>query len=84
MDIEMIVRHGVVTDGTISPRRATQTDESQRKLGKTVLDQKLHELQSWKSVLSPLQDRLGTQERTYLLDWLQRMIPNIADYEEKA
>lgn len=79
VNIELTVRHGLITDGAVSIRHSADHAETRLEIVHLVEDQKLHELRSWDTVLSPGLDLLESRDRLSLTDWLQRMLPAVDD-----
>ena len=75
VNIELTVRHGIFTGGSISNRNTKSTvkvdiDDIQELQG-----QKLHEIRSWEAVLDSSSISFNTREKAALANWLQDMLP---------
>ena len=73
MDLELTARKGVITEGSISPR--TDSPASKLKLDDSLLGLELHEIESWEDVMDSSIKSLGSNDREYVVQWLQRMLP---------
>ena len=80
VNLELTVRHGVITDGFFSVRNPNGSASTRVELDDTVVGHKLHELHSWEGTLSTILDRLEPGERAHVTGWLQQMLPHVTTY----
>lgn len=71
VNFELTVRHGVVTESALHPRREETADTSSRIEG--LRGKKLHEVTSWAETLEDVS--LSASEKAYLAKWLQNHVP---------
>ena len=73
--MRMTVRHGIITDGSITPRGEGNTEESSLEAGNEIVGRKLHEIDSWQDVVRPSMRKVNANDTTYLANWLEQMLP---------
>ena len=78
VDLELTVRHGAFTGGSISGRDGSGSANGVRKLDDHLKGKKLHEIDSWESELGANLSSLRTKDRSHVLEWLQRIFPQIS------
>lgn len=74
LNIELTVRHGIITGGSIS-EEGQGTEVAVVDDLRALQGQKLHEIRSWKGVLDSLLPALSSQAKSTVVSWLQRMLP---------
>ena len=72
VSIELIVRHGAITEGYIFNHDPGRTN---LELEGTLIGQKLHEIQSWESTLRSSLDSMESKAGRYLVDWMDNLLP---------
>lgn len=75
VDLELTVRYGAITHGTLTLHADGGASDRQRQLSGNIIGAKVHEVQSWDEALSSELDALDPWQRQRLVEWLERMLP---------
>ena len=74
--LELTVRQGIITGGFLRAPSKGDRAPASLELNKKLEGQKLHEVDTWASSLSPDLSILDASEQAGLFDWLHTMLPN--------
>ena len=78
LDLELTVRHGAITGGSLSTRSTIESGPSVVQLGEDLLGCRLHEIRSWENAAGPSLASLNSGDKEYLLNWLQSMLLHVS------
>ncbi|KAK3673748.1 hypothetical protein LTR78_006301 [Recurvomyces mirabilis] len=71
VDLDLTVRNGIVSAGTLARRGASETIDSRESVARP----KLHEIESWPSGLQAMFPEVTNAERDRLAAWLKEVLP---------
>ncbi|KAK5171329.1 uncharacterized protein LTR77_004473 [Saxophila tyrrhenica] len=78
VNIDLTVRHGVVTDASIAPTASDPSLQERTSLNENLVGLTLHKVTNWQDELSDSLKALPSEEgRRFVVDWLSKMLPSI-------
>ena len=78
-DIEMSVRHGIITEASIGPRGSSGQDAGVPAVSEALVSLELSENRFWDAEIWSELEVLGDDEQNYVIGWLEMMLPNTGE-----